>query len=411
LINALALGADGLQVSFASLSSSGAVGGPFAPASATVTLVDGTTSALNWSAAATQSWLTLSASSGTLSASGSTTFTASINSNAAALASGTYYDTISITDLGTGYIQYRPVSLTVIALPVITSSTAVTTSSGASFSYQIAATNNPVSYTATGLPSGLTITSTSGLISGTPTVVATTDITLKAINLGGTGAATLALTVLPQPPVITSATSAIAIAGDPFAYQVTATNTPTGYSFSTLPAGLVSNTGTGLISGTATIPGSSSVVLTATNSGGSGTATLLITVETPYQAWQNSFFTATQLANPAISGDLATPIGDGVPNLLNPWQDGVSGLPIAGMLVTGSGTYLTLTYTQVTSATDITYIPQVSADTQTWYSGPTYISPVSSTTNSGGNTETVTVQTTTPATTGAQFIRLEITRP
>jgi hypothetical protein len=417
LIDDLALGADGLQVSFISLNAAGPIGGAFTPASSNVTLVDGTTSSLNWSAAATQSWLTLSASSGTLSASGSTGITASINSAAAALVSGTYYDTISITDTVTGYVQYRPVSLTIVPAPVITSATAVTTSSGSSFSYQIAATNNPVSYTATGLPSGLTVTSTSGLISGTLATTGANNIALKAINLGGTGTATLALTILPQPPVITSATTATAILNQSFTYQVTATNAPTSYSFSNVPAGLVSSTSTGLISGTATATGSSSIGITVTNAGGSGATTLVLTVETPYQAWQNSVFTSAQFANSAISGDSAAPAGDGIPNLLkyalnlSPWIDGVSSLPTGGVLVTGSGTYLTLTYIQVTSATDITYIPQVSTDTQTWYSGPTSITPVSVTTNFGGVTKTITVQSATPVTTGAQFMRLEVTRP
>src|SRR5207245_2339105 len=57
--------------------------------------------------------------------------------------------------------------------------------------------NSPTSYNATGLPSGLTVNTTSGLISGTPTVAATSNITLSATNAGGTGTKTLTLTINP----------------------------------------------------------------------------------------------------------------------------------------------------------------------------------------------------------------------
>jgi len=417
LINAIALGVDGLQVSFASLNSTGPVAGPFTPASTSVTLVNGTNASLNWSASATQSWLTLSATAGTLAVSGSASFTASLNSNASALASGTYYDTISITDLGTGYVQTRPVSLTIVAAPVITSATAVTTSSGSSFTYDIVATNNPTSYGAAGLPSGLTVNTTSGIISGTPTVAGTSNVTLSAVNLGGTGTATLALTVLPPAPVITSATTATAIIGQPFTFQIVATNNPTSYGSLNLPSGLLLNNSTGLISGTATVTGTTTVQIDALNAGGTANGLLLVTVDTPFEAWQSEMFTSAALANTSISGPLATPAGDGISNLmkyaldLNPWVNETSGLPAGGVLVTGSGTYLTLTYTQVLSATDITYVPQVSADTLNWNSGPGYIITTGTTPNPGGTTQTVTVQSATPVSGGAQFIRLQVTQP
>jgi hypothetical protein len=50
----------------------------------------------------------------------------------------------------------------------ITSRLAATTREGESFSYQIIANNEPVSYSATGLPAGLTIDQQAGVISGTP---------------------------------------------------------------------------------------------------------------------------------------------------------------------------------------------------------------------------------------------------
>ena len=52
--------------------------------------------------------------------------------------------------------------------PVITSATSASGIAGSAFSYQITASNSPTSYGATGLPPGLTVNTSTGLISGTP---------------------------------------------------------------------------------------------------------------------------------------------------------------------------------------------------------------------------------------------------
>jgi PKD repeat protein len=86
-----------------------------------------------------------------------------------------------------------------IEIPVITSAMSATAKAGAPFSYQIAASNAPTSYNASlpggGLPSGLSIASDSGLISGTPAASGTYAITIAATNSGGTGEAILTLMV------------------------------------------------------------------------------------------------------------------------------------------------------------------------------------------------------------------------
>jgi hypothetical protein len=63
------------------------------------------------------------------------------------------------------------------------------------FSYQITATNDPISYGATGLPTGVSIDVSNGLISGTPTQTGTFYVTLSATNANGTGNLSLTLTV------------------------------------------------------------------------------------------------------------------------------------------------------------------------------------------------------------------------
>ena len=88
------------------------------------------------------------------------------------------------------------------------------------------------------------------------------------------------VTVAPAPasaPAITSALAAAGQVGAAFSYQITASNSPTSYGAAGLPAGLSVNAG-GLISGTPTAAAVSSVTLSATNAGGTGTAALTLTI-------------------------------------------------------------------------------------------------------------------------------------
>ena len=82
-----------------------------------------------------------------------------------------------------------------ISAPVITSATSANASVGILFSYQITASGTPTSFGATGLPAGLAVNTTTGLISGTPTTAAVTNISMSATNSAGTASAVLALTV------------------------------------------------------------------------------------------------------------------------------------------------------------------------------------------------------------------------
>ncbi len=95
------------------------------------------------------------------------------------------------TTTGVGVFGLLPAS----AVPVITSRLTATGTSGKSFTYQITATNAPTSYSATGLPAGLSLNSSSGLISGTPLTSGTTNVAIGATNGSGTGTATLVITI------------------------------------------------------------------------------------------------------------------------------------------------------------------------------------------------------------------------
>src|SRR5213080_3938802 len=195
-----------------------------------------------------------------------------------------YSVTISATNAGgTGSAT---LTLTINpATPVIQPPFTATGQVGVAFSYQITATNNPTSFNATGLPAGLSVSTSTGLISGTPTTAGTYTVTISATNAGGTGSHTLTLTINPPTPVIQPPFTATGQVGVAFSNTITATNSPTSYNATGLPAGLSVNTTTGVISGTpaaGTDAGSPySVTISATNSGGTGSATLTLTINPP----------------------------------------------------------------------------------------------------------------------------------
>lgn len=99
------------------LTSTGPQGGPFSPAALSYSLTNTGVAPLSWTAGATQPWVDLSATSGSLGPGAGTNVTVEINSIASYMGSGSYSDAVAFTNTtnGTGSTT-RPVSLTITPL-------------------------------------------------------------------------------------------------------------------------------------------------------------------------------------------------------------------------------------------------------------------------------------------------------
>jgi len=222
-----------------------------------------------------------------------------------------------------------------VAAPVVSSAATASGKIGTAFSYQIIATGGATSYSATGLPAGLTVNTATGLISGTPTVAATTAVTVGATNGGGTGTKALTITVTVAAPVVSSAATAIGKIGTAFSYQITATGGATSYSATGLPAGLTVNTATGLISGTPSTAGTFTSSISASNSAGTGSASLRITVNPVAPPPPTGLVITSDLV--AVSINLGASFSHQITASGSPTSFGATGLPTGLKVNTKTG--------------------------------------------------------------------------
>ncbi|ACB73603.1 putative Ig domain-containing protein [Opitutus terrae] len=159
---------------------------------------------------------------------------------------------------------------------------------GANYSFQVTSTATPpVQYQATGLPAGLAINASSGLITGMPTTPGTSLGDVSVTSNGQTNHAAISITIVAASgtSIITSSTTANGTVGQAFSYTVTGSNAPTSFNVSGLPAQLVADTNTGAISGVPATAGTYSIALSGNNASGTGApVTLTLTVAAPAAA-------------------------------------------------------------------------------------------------------------------------------
>ncbi len=191
-------------------------------------------------------------------------------------AAGTF--TLKATD-AKGSVAATTCAYTIVAGPSVTCSAVTSGEVGVAFSspaLTVASGTAPYTFSvATGaIPAGLTLSSTTGAITGTPTAAGT--FTLKATDAKGSVAATTcAYTIVAGPSVTCSAVTSgeVGVAFSSPALTVASGTAPYTFSVATgaIPAGLTLNSTTGAISGTPTAAGT--FTLKATDAKGSVAAT------------------------------------------------------------------------------------------------------------------------------------------
>ena len=132
------------------------------------------------------------------------------------------------------------------------------------------------SITSGSLPSGLSLSSTTGSITGTPNAVfSNASITIEATNSGGSDSTIISITVNDQAPSISYAGSPFTFINNSRIFEIIPQNSG-GESDNwsqidgTLPLGLTLNTTTGVISGTPLLaPTYANITIVASNAGGS----------------------------------------------------------------------------------------------------------------------------------------------
>ena len=201
---------------------------------------------------------------------------------------GTYAVTVTALD-GKTSLSGKAVYTVVIAPPTPPSVTAASISGkvGTALSFNVTATSaNPLTYSLTGAPAGMTI-STAGVVSWPAPVAGTYAVTVTALDgktsLSGKAVYTVVIAAPTAPTV--AAASINGKVGTALSFNVTATSTnPLTYSLTGAPAGMTINA-SGAISWASPVLGTYSVTVTAfdakTSLSGKAVYTVVIAAATP----------------------------------------------------------------------------------------------------------------------------------
>ncbi|MDP2723710.1 MAG: LruC domain-containing protein [Bacteroidales bacterium] len=196
-------------------------------------------------------------------------------------AAGTYNIDLFATNAGGS--THETLVLVVGTPPTITSALTASGTAGDQFvTYTLTATGSAtITYSVTNLPQGLQFDANNQTIDGTPTFAGVYNVTLQATNSYGQDVQTLVIDIIEgaQPPVITSSLAANGMKDFPFSYTITADGSqPMIFDATSLPAGLTISGD--VISGIPTEAGTFNIPLTATNSAGTDSKTLVLVIGT-----------------------------------------------------------------------------------------------------------------------------------
>jgi alpha-tubulin suppressor-like RCC1 family protein len=221
---------------------------------------------------------------------------------------------------------------------------------GTSYSQTLAGADgtSPYTWTSTTLPAGLTLSS-GGVISGTPTATGTTSVTFT-IKDANNKTATAVLSMVVNPAVSVATTTLVGgVVNDAYSATLTASGGTAPYTWAQtgLPTGLTLGTSTGIISGTPTAMGTSSVQVTVTDANSkTATATLSLVI--------NPALSMTTLSLPVIIQDVAYSTTLAAVGGVAPYSWSATGLPTGLTLNSTSGVISGALSTIGSSSVDIT---------------------------------------------------------
>jgi uncharacterized repeat protein (TIGR02543 family) len=169
------------------------------------------------------------------------------------------------------------------------------------------------------------------------------------------------------PPVITSPVFPIGTVGQPFTYQIVATNSPTSFGASGLPSGLNINSTTGVISGTPIVAGTSAVTVSAANAGGNATSTASLTVNALVNTAPTISTIAAQSTNEdTTTGSIAFTISDpetaATSLTVSASSSNLALLANSNIIITGSGANRTVTATPAPNKSGATAVTLTVSD-------------------------------------------------
>ena len=243
--------------------------------------------------------------------------------------SGSFPVTVTVTDAMTG-TNTKSYVVTINAVLAISTVSLPNGQVGVGYSTTVASTGGtaPKTWTASGLPSGLTFNTSTATISGTPTAAGTFTV-IVTVNDAMTGTATKTYTVVIN-AVLSVATASLPNGQVGVAYSSTVApsggTAPYAWSATGLPTGLTINAA-GLVSGTPTVAGIFNPIVTVTDAiPTTATKTYAITIAVAavtcpgaVVGWKGEYFPNVTLAGlPVLCRDDANPIsldwGSGSPD-------------------------------------------------------------------------------------------------
>jgi hypothetical protein len=310
--------------------------------------------------------------------------------------SGTFSFTATVTDTSTP-VQTKSVTLSMTIASnqlTITTASLAAASEGTAYSQTLHATGGTPAYSwsisAGSLPTGITLSAGSGVVSGNPTESGTFSFTATVTDTSTpvqTKSVTLSMTIASNQLTITTASLAAASEGTAYSQTLHATGGMPAYSWSitagSLPTGITLSAGSGVLSGTPSVSGTFTFTAAVTDSGNpvqTQSVAMSITVAPPALA-----ITATALASgtDGTTYSQTLHVSGGTPQYT--WAVTLGSLPAGLTLASTTGTIsgtptasgiFGFTVTVTDSGTpaqtksvvlSITVAPQAAAAGTTWY--------------------------------------------